>query len=100
MKDDQGHQNGGPDVETHCVKDPDTEVAPPVEETTSRVPAPDGGWGWMCVLGSAIGHVIFGVIIRAFGVTYLALLERYGASATATAWVGALNFAGTGFLGK
>ena len=63
----------------------------------SRVP--DGGWGWMCVLGAAISHAVFGALVPSFGVTYLALLERYGESATATAWVGAINFACTGFLG-
>ncbi len=58
----------------------------------------DGGWGWMVVLGSAINHIVFGVIVRAFGVIYIELLDRYKASATATAWIGAINMALAGLL--
>lgn len=60
----------------------------------------DGGWGWMCVMGCAIIHVVVGTTIRAFGMIYLALIERYRASATATAWTGAINFACLGFFGR
>ena len=85
-------------------KDEEPTVSPTVKaaqpnETPSRS-APDGGWGWMCVLGASIMFVIFGATIRAFGVIYLALLEQYNQSATATAWVGAINFALTDFLGE
>ena len=52
----------------------------------------DGGWGWMVVLGSAICHVVFGIIVRAFGVTYMELLTRFEGSATATAWIGAIQY--------
>ena len=85
-------------------KDEKPTVTPTIEEkqpdSTQPHSAPDGGWGWVCVLGASIMFVIFGATIRAFGVTYLTLLERYNQSATATSWVGALNFALTGFLGK
>ena len=62
--------------------------------------APDGGWGWMCVLGSAIVRMMSAALVRAFGVIYLALLAQYHQSATTTAWVGAINFAFVGFLGE
>ena len=51
----------------------------------------EGGWGWMVFLAMAICHAVYGIIVRAFGVTYIELLDRFNGSATATAWVGALN---------
>ena len=79
-------------------------MTPVVEEKQpDRTPpysAPDGKWGWMCVLGASIMFVITGATIRGFGVIYLALLARYDESANATSWVGALNFALTGFMSK
>ena len=60
----------------------------------------DGGWGWMVVFGTALCHVIFGIVVRAFGVTYIQLLARFGASATATAWIGAINMSASGLLCK
>ena len=70
-----------------------------LHRTPSRS-APDGGWGWMCVLGASIIFLFYGATIKTFGVTYLLLLSQYNQSATATAWVGAINFALTGFLGE
>ena len=58
----------------------------------------DGGWGWMVVLGTAICHVVFGIIVRAFGVTYIELLARFQGAATATAWIGAINMSASGLL--
>ena len=85
-------------------KEEDLEVTPTVKadqpDKTPPRSAPDGGWGWMCILGASLMFVIFGATIRAFGVIYLALLERYNQSATATAWVGAINFSLTGVLGE
>lgn len=60
----------------------------------------DGGWGWMVVLGTAICHVVFGIIVRAFGVTYIELLAKFQGSATATAWIGAINMSASGLLCK
>ena len=85
-------------------KEEEPEVTPSVEEKqpdmTPPHSAPDGGWGWICVLGASIMFIIFGATIRGFGVIYLTLLERYNQSATATSWVGAINFGMTGFVGE
>ena len=69
-----------------------------VFEVDNSPKALDGGWGWMVVLGTAVCHVIFGIIVRAFGVTYIELLARFGGSATATAWIGAINMSASGLL--
>ncbi len=65
-----------------------------------RRKAPDGGWGWMCVLGTVITHIIFGIMVRAFGVIYIRMLERYNAGPMATGWVGAINMTASGLFGK
>ena len=62
-------------------------------------PAPDGGWGWMCVLGLAVNFMVYSAIVRSFGITYLQLLDRFHSSPTETAWVGAVNMACTGLFG-
>ena len=62
--------------------------------------APDGGWGWMVVFAMAICHAVYGIAVRSFGVIFIELLNRFEGSATATAWVGALNLLMTGLFGK
>ena len=51
---------------------------------------PEGGYGWLCVLGCALMHVLLGGMARSYGVIYIELLERFGQSAASTAWVGGL----------
>ncbi|CAH1802795.1 unnamed protein product [Owenia fusiformis] len=53
--------------------------------------APDGGWGWMCVLGCAGINFILGGMCKAFGIVYIQLLDKFGASAADTSWVGSLG---------
>ena len=48
---------------------------------------PDGGWGWMVVLGSAIAHFFVVGLGRSFGVFYVDLMEIYDKSAFQTAMV-------------
>ena len=68
--------------------------------TAIKPKAPDGGWGWMIVFAMAICHAVYGIVVRSFGVTFIELLNRFEGSATATAWVGALNLLMTGLFGK
>lgn len=48
---------------------------------------PDGGWGWMVVIGGIIVHVYVGGFMKASGVMYIKLKEHFNQSAVATAWV-------------
>ena len=52
--------------------------------------APDGGWGWMVVLGATITHFLLVGTARCLGVIYVALRERYQSSSADTAWVAAI----------
>ncbi|XP_052808631.1 monocarboxylate transporter 12-B-like isoform X2 [Mya arenaria] len=61
----------------------DTEID--IEENT--IDAPDGGWGWLVVLGSFIIHAIQGGLERSNGILYLQMRHHFGQSATDTAWV-------------
>ncbi|XP_033732414.1 monocarboxylate transporter 12-like [Pecten maximus] len=60
-----------------------------VEEDINR--APDGGYGWVIVLGSMLAHLIIGGLERSSGVLYLKLDEKFQQSAVATAWVLSLS---------
>ncbi|KAJ8309968.1 hypothetical protein KUTeg_011833 [Tegillarca granosa] len=51
---------------------------------------PDGGWGWMVVLGSFLLHVIADGIVYSFGVFYIEFLEYFGTGKGETSWVGSL----------
>lgn len=57
------------------------------------ITAPDGGWGWLVVLGSALTHVVIGGQERASGVLYLELRHKFNRSAAITAWVTSLSSA-------
>ena len=49
---------------------------------------PDGGWGWMCVVGCALMHFLVVGYTRSYGLIYMRLRSRYDSSAALTAWVG------------
>ena len=68
----QQSQNGD-DVISNTVGGVDTANDDDVE-----VPVPpDGGWGWMVVLGSFIVHIIADGMAYSFGVVVVALLEQF-----------------------
>lgn len=54
------------------------------------IPPPDGGWGWMVVLGSFLIHVIADGIVYSFGIFYIEFLDYYKGGKGETAWVGSL----------
>ena len=54
---------------------------------------PDGGWGWMVVLGCVIGHMLMVGLARGFGIIFVVLLEKFETTGAAAAWVHSLyNF--------
>ena len=54
---------------------------------------PDGGWGWVCVIGCSIAHFFIGGLARSFGVIYILLQDRFSSSAALTSWIGSIcNF--------
>ena len=62
--------------------------------------APDGGWGWMVVLGTSIATMMQGIMVQGFGVLFLEFVRRYDGSAAATSWIGAINMASVGLFSK
>lgn len=54
---------------------------------------PDGGWGWMVVLSSVIISMIADGISFSFGLLYIEFLHEFGASKSATSWIGSLFMA-------
>ncbi|XP_013406721.1 monocarboxylate transporter 9 [Lingula anatina] len=59
-----------------------TEEKETYSETETR--APDGGWGWMCVLGCFTVNILGAGMDRTFGVIYLILIDMFGSSAKLT----------------
>lgn len=51
---------------------------------------PDGGWGWVVVIGSFMIHVIADGIVYSFGIFYMEFLHYYKGGKGETAWVGSL----------
>ena len=68
----------------------------PLEETLSNEPpaqeksVPDGGRGWVCVLGCFLSHMIFFGFAKSYGLLYVEIRYRFRSSATMTAWIGGL----------
>ncbi|CAD5112603.1 DgyrCDS1816 [Dimorphilus gyrociliatus] len=54
---------------------------------------PNGGWGWMCVVGCFTMHFLLGGLSRSFGIIYRWLQLRFDKSAAITAWIGGTGFA-------
>lgn len=48
---------------------------------------PDGGWGWMVVLGSLLGTMCLSGFMNSFGVLFPFLLEEFGESRGATSMI-------------
>ncbi len=61
---------------------------------------PDGGWGWMVVLGSFLIHVIADGVAYSFGIFYIEFLEHFRAGRGPTGWIGSLMVGITWGSGK
>ena len=88
------------DLTHDATKDDTGKSNPGDSESNIHLVAPDGGWGWMCVLGTFIINFTFGTAFRGLGVLYIAFLEKYQGTAMATAWVSGLTALSWGMFGK
>ena len=51
---------------------------------------PDGGWGWMVVLGSFMLHTIRGGLANSIGVFLVAFIEQFDAGRGDVGWISSL----------
>lgn len=58
---------------------------------TSRIP--DGGWGWVVVVASAVISAIADGATFSFGLLFIEFLEEFGLSKSSTSWIGSLFLA-------
>ena len=70
----------------HCLE----EKTEKIKSVVRNGPAPDGGWGWMVVLGCTFMHFLVGGFNRSYGVLFIQLQHRFHSSAAITAWVGGM----------
>jgi len=80
----------GRSTENPTEKSNGKELNDEVEEESSIVTPPDGGWGWMVVLASFLIHVIADGIVYSFGIFYMEFLHYFKGGKGETAWVGSL----------
>ncbi|KAJ8923171.1 hypothetical protein NQ315_001725 [Exocentrus adspersus] len=62
-----------------------------VQESKPNIP--DGGWGWFVVFAAFTLNVISEGVTLSFGFLYIEFLREFGASASATSWIGSLFMA-------
>ena len=62
-----------------------------IEEEYELVP-PDGGWGWLVLLGSMMVNILIPGTIKSFGVLFVEFLEAFEATPTAASWIPALCY--------
>lgn len=53
---------------------------------------PDGGWGWLILLGSTVVNILVPGTIKSFGVLFVEFLEAFDASPATAAWIPALCY--------
>ena len=70
----------------HCLE----EKTEKIKNIVRSGSAPDGGWGWMVVLGCTYMHFLVGGFNRSYGVLFIQLQHRFHSSAAITAWVGGM----------
>ncbi|CAH1115988.1 unnamed protein product [Phaedon cochleariae] len=62
-----------------------------VEETKPKIP--DGGWGWMVLFAAFMLNTISEGVSFSFGLLLIEFLKEFGASKSATSWIGGLFLA-------
>ncbi|XP_043064817.1 monocarboxylate transporter 13 [Drosophila ficusphila] len=53
---------------------------------------PDGGWGWLVLLGSCLTNILIPGTIKSFGVLFSEFTEAFNSSPTKAAWIPALCY--------
>ena len=61
---------------------------------------PDGGWGWLVVIGCAIHSFIGGGIQRNFSLIFENMRTRFDSNAADTSWVYTINSSTSLMFGK
>lgn len=88
-------------IETYLFSGVDSSTKKDVEKMQKwkQVP-PDGGWGWLVLLGATLVNVLVPGTVKSFGVLFVEFLEVFDASAAAAAWIPALCYFLYSSLGK
>ncbi|XP_074650907.1 monocarboxylate transporter 13-like [Tubulanus polymorphus] len=74
---------------------------PPEKPIAVEYSPPDGGWGWVVMIGMFFMQIMAASNAMCFGVLYMELLDYFRESHATTAWIGSLNvtcFSFTGFF--
>ncbi|KAH8421278.1 hypothetical protein KR009_012223, partial [Drosophila setifemur] len=53
---------------------------------------PDGGWGWLVLLGSCLTNILIPGTIKSFGVLFVEFTEAFNSTPTKAAWIPALCY--------
>ncbi|KAH8361198.1 hypothetical protein KR200_006413, partial [Drosophila serrata] len=53
---------------------------------------PDGGWGWLVLLGSCLTNILIPGTIKSFGVLFVEFTEAFNSSPTKASWIPALCY--------
>ena len=84
------HVNRAPVAETNDTSRPEAGKEAEAAEDATAPTVPDGGWGWMVVLGSFMIHVIADGIAYSFGVFVEDFLVHFECSKSAVGGLGSL----------
>lgn len=81
----------------HCPFKPgDVNVS---ECVSYRYVPPDGGWGWMALLGTVIVNTLIPGLVKSFGVLYVEFINIFDATPSSVSWIPAIAFALYNLLG-
>lgn len=64
-----------------------------------RYVPPDGGWGWMVLLGTVIVNTLIPGLVKSFGVLYVEFINIFDATPSSVSWIPAIAFALYNLLG-
>lgn len=67
------------------------EPAPEDDEDWEMVP-PDGGWGWLVLVGATVVNILIPGTIKSFGVLFVEFMEVFDAGQATAAWIPALCY--------